>query len=121
MAHCYILGKNIWDEKFANTCIDAIVEKIHEEDWYPTGVASEVYPHTREGDMLRKLIVDLHVLKGEGQWTKDPHGDANGPGEFLRDVIAGMAAMRGGEEEEVMPWEGAKCAYHTHELTAGCL
>lgn len=123
LAGCYVFGVTVKDEKFANSCIDAIIEKIKTEDWYPTGMAPEIYEYTEEGDKLRKLIVDMHVEKGFGQWTEAPHDDALGPLEFKQDVIKGLGASLSGNGwsgagEE--PWVVDKCAYHSHELTARC-
>jgi hypothetical protein len=35
------------------------------QDRSPTGLATEVYAHTTQGDKLRALLVDLHVWKGK--------------------------------------------------------
>ena len=122
LAHCYLLGITIKDEKFANACIDAIIEKMDEIDRYPTGIASEVYQFTQNGDSLRKLIVDVHVLRGYGKWVRHPHDDAEGPVEFLQDVINGLATV--GEKmydfESALPWEVDRCLYHSHEVTEKC-
>lgn len=122
LAHLYIFGKGIGDEKFANACIDAIIEKMTESDRYPTGIASEVYQFTPAGDKLRKLLVDVHVRKGLGKWVKRPHDDADGPMEFLQDVIQGLATA--GEKlydlDWVMPWEATTCFYHTHRGSGRC-
>ena len=110
LAHCYLLTVKIRDERFGNACIDAIIEKMIEIDRYPTGIASEVYPFTSTGDKLRKLIVDVHVWKGMGNWVRLPHDDANGPIVFMQDVIAGLAKAGGriyGDSE--MPWDGGVC------------
>ena len=122
LAHCYIFAITVKDEKFANACIDAIVEKMHEIDRYPTGIASEVYQFTSAGDSLRELLVDVHVWKGLGSWVRRPHDDADGPVEFLQDVIQGLATE--GENihdpEANMPWDIDACWYHSHKVTEKC-
>ena len=122
LAHCYLFGMTVGDEKFANASIDAIIEKMADTDRYPTGIASEVYQFTSEGDNLRELLVDVHVWKGLGKWVRKPHDDAEGPMEFLQDVIQGLATA--GEKiydpEADMPWEGGTCYYHVHEVTGMC-
>ena len=122
LAHCYIFAVTVHDEKFANACVTAIVEKMAAIDWYPTGIANEVYSFTNGGDNLRKLLVDVHVYKGLGQWVRPPHDDANGPVEFLQDVISGLAAVWSEvyEEDVMMPWEENVCAYHSHQVTFRC-
>ena len=122
LAHCYLFGITIRDESFSNASIDAILEKMEDAEWYPTGVASEVYAYTSPGDNLRKLIVDMHVWCGQGTWIDAPHDDANGPVEFLQDVIRGMAKEGSDiyEKDVKMPWETNGCAYHTHLVTAKC-
>lgn len=67
LMECYILGTHLHDERFRNAAIDALVEKVEKEEEYPTGLASDVYRHTESGDRLRKLIVDFHVWKGQGE------------------------------------------------------
>ena len=121
LAHCYLFAITVQDERFANASINAIVEKMQEIDRYPTGIAGEVYQYTQPGDKLRQLIVDVHVRKGLGNWVRPPHDDAEGPKEFLQDVINGLVAVGGGlyEDEVPMPWE-AKCRYHTHVVTRKC-
>jgi len=37
---------------------------MHEQDYFPTGLANEVYMRTEPGDALRKLIVAFHVWIG---------------------------------------------------------
>lgn len=66
LAHCYIFGITVKDERFANAAVSALVEKMIEIDRYPTGIASEVYACTPRDDNLRRFIVDLHVYKGQG-------------------------------------------------------
>ncbi|KAK3698450.1 hypothetical protein LTR37_016921 [Vermiconidia calcicola] len=125
LAHLYLLGITLKDERFANTIITCIIEKMGEADRYPTGIASVVYACTPAGDGLRKLIVDVHVWKGHGTWISEPHDDADAPKDFLTDVIAALAEAGGQIHKEgaLMPWEGKgrQCMrYHTHEGTAKC-
>ncbi len=117
------LGKHIQNERFCNVVIDALVEKMTSIGTYPTGIAGEVYGGTEQGDKLRKLIVDTHVWRGIGQWIRAPHDDANGPAEFLRDVVSGMAEAGGDMFDEAyrMPWEGNLCGfYHSHTWSEKC-
>lgn len=67
LMECYLLGTHLHDERFRNAAINALVEKVEKEEEYPTGLASDVYRHTESGDRLRKLIVDFHVWKGQGE------------------------------------------------------
>ena len=123
LAHCYLLGKSVEDERFANAAIDAIVEKGTEGDSWPTGLANEVYNYTSPGDRLRKLIVDIHVWRGVGEWVWAPHDDANGPAEFMRDITLSMggAGAELYEDDAVMPWEKDLCGeYHEHAGSARC-
>ncbi len=123
LAHCYLLGREMKDERFANASLSSIVEKMAAMDTYPTGIATEIYEHTQIGDKLRKLIIDVHVWKGLGQWIRAPHDDAEGPFEFVRNVLNGMAEA-GSEiydEKCKAPWEEDLCgAYHWHEVSEKC-
>lgn len=117
LAHAYFLGQTLRDEDFANASIKALIEKVKVTERFPTGIAGEVYTYTEPGDKLRCLVVDLHVWMGEGRCLVEPHEDAEGPVEFLRDVIAEMAeANEGGERL----WETEGCAYHEHRFTGRC-
>lgn len=62
----YLFAGKIRDEKSGNRVIDTLVEKVQEEDTWPTGLAHEVYEETQHGDPLRRLYVDLHVWVGRG-------------------------------------------------------
>lgn len=73
LAHCYFLGVDLKDEKFANACLTAIIETVTDTDRFPSGVATEVYEFTQAGDRLRRLIVDLHVWFGKGLCIRHPH------------------------------------------------
>ena len=121
LAYCYLFGLTVRDEKFANASISAIIEKMIEVDRYPTGIASEVYDLTKDGDELRKLLTDIHVWRGQGTWLKPPHGDADAPKEFLQDVITGLVKA-GSElyEDVAMPWVKNGCVYHSHQVTDRC-
>lgn len=66
LMECYILGAHLHDERFRNAAINAVVQKVEDEEEYPTGLASDVYRYTAPGDRLRRLIVDFHVWKGQG-------------------------------------------------------
>ncbi|KAK5168059.1 uncharacterized protein LTR77_006627 [Saxophila tyrrhenica] len=123
IAHCYLLGVTLKDERFANAALSGMVEKTIAADRYPTGIASDVYAHTSSGDKLRKLIVDFHVWKGLGGWIKAPHDDSNGPVEFIRDVVTSMADAGGHiyREDCEAPWAQDLCGvYHLHEASEKC-
>ncbi|CZT24558.1 uncharacterized protein RCC_10283 [Ramularia collo-cygni] len=124
LMECYILGTHLHDERFRNAAINALVQKVEEEEEYPTGLAADVYRHTSPGDKLRRLIVDFHVWKGQGEWLCFPHEDAHGPEEFLADVAA--ATKRAGAmvywDHMKSPWETFLCTrYHQHAHTQGCV
>lgn len=65
----HTFATKIRDEKFANTAINALVEKVQEEDNWPTDLAHDVYDETKNGDPLRRLYVDLHVWLGMGEFN----------------------------------------------------
>ncbi|KAI5369602.1 hypothetical protein Slin15195_G004770 [Septoria linicola] len=121
----YVLAMTLRDETFANKIIDSIVEKVDETDRYPTDLATEVWESTSEGDRLRKLIVDLHVWKGQGTGVRRPHADQDGPDAFLDMVRLGLqrAGHRVSLASITQPWEtaGSRCAvYHSHKRTEYC-
>ena len=121
LVHCYLFGTTVRDEAFANAAITAIIEKVKETDRFPSGVATEVYEYTEQGDRLRRLIVDLHVWFGKGSCIRRSHQDADGPREFLQDVVQGLAVAGPDvyDPEIGMPWE-LRCAYHLHNHTQRC-
>lgn len=137
----YHFASKIRDEKFVNQVLDALVEKVQEEDRWPTDLAWDVYEETQVGDALRRLYVDLHVWVGQGMFIPScsaagvllttaigsgieyPYEDRNGPAQFCRDVKVGLIAAgeRVCDPEVEMPWEGKLCAlYHTHFVTPVC-
>lgn len=65
----YVLARSLRDEAFGNKVLDSIFEKANISDRYPTDLAAEVWEHTTWGDNLRKVIIDLHVWKGQGMQT----------------------------------------------------
>lgn len=141
LMECYILGAHFFDERFRNAAINALIQKVEEEEEYPTGLAADVYRSTAPGDKLRRLIVDFHVWKGQGTlndvllgeacidsitgvWLRKPHEDAEGPPEFLADVAA--ATKRAGSavkwDHVQVPWVMTPCGrYHEHVHTPGCV
>lgn len=142
LMECYVLGVHLHDERFRNAAINALVDKVEEEEEYPTGLATDVYQHTVPGDRLRRLIVDFHVWKGRGStktqcfpdeactesvvgdWLRYPHEDAHGPPDFLADVAAATkkAGTRVLCDYVRRPWEFALCMkYHEHFHTPGCI
>lgn len=121
LAHCYFFAKVVRDEAFGNAAVTALIEKVKETERFPTGLAGEVYTYTQTGDKLRALIVDLHVWLGAGTCLVAPHEDAEGPVEFLQDVIAEMAEAGGkAREDGERLWESDPCAYHEHRVTSRC-
>ncbi|KAK4506444.1 hypothetical protein PRZ48_000176 [Zasmidium cellare] len=119
----YHFGSKIRDEKFVNKVLDALVEKVQEEDRWPTDLAWDVYDETKVGDALRRLYVDLHVWVGQGSGVNYPYEDRDGPEQFRRDVKVGMimAGEKVHDPEVEMPWQTQFCAlYHTHFVTPVC-
>ena len=122
LAHAYLFGVTVKDERFANAYISAIIENVTETLRFPSGIATEVYQFTQSGDNLRKLIVDLHVWSGKGTSIQRPREDADGPKEILQDVTGGLAAAgaRFHDPDMQMPWTLDECAYHSHDGTGRC-
>lgn len=137
----YLFAGKIRDEKFGNVVINALVEKVQDEDTWPTGLAHEVYEETKKGNQLRRLYVDLHIWVGQGMSStmslkseffadlvagsgiQAPHDDRKGPTEFLRNVRLGLAVAgeRIYDSEAEAPWQKDLCKnYHKHEMTSVC-
>lgn len=121
LAHAYFFGRKVQDENFANACVTALIEKVQATERFPTGIASEVYTYTSQGDKLRELIVDLHVWMGESTCLQAPHEDADAPMEFHQHARR-EARRAGGAVYKcvVYPWETDPCAYHEHSVTKIC-
>lgn len=63
----YHFARKIQDEDFGNKILDGLVEKVQEEERWPTDLAFDVYEETDVADALRRLYVDLHVWVGQGK------------------------------------------------------
>ncbi|PPJ53391.1 hypothetical protein CBER1_01002 [Cercospora berteroae] len=121
----YVLAKSLSDEAFGNKILDSIFEKVELSDRFPTDLAAEVWEHTTWGNNLRKVIVDLHVWKGQGSGLREPHADRNGPADFLNRVRTGLTTAGGKVKDAAvtLPWATAsnRCAkYHRHHYTDYC-
>ncbi|KAF2211435.1 hypothetical protein CERZMDRAFT_98320 [Cercospora zeae-maydis SCOH1-5] len=121
----YVLARSLRDEAFGNKVLDSIFEKANISDRYPTDLAAEVWEHTTWGDNLRKVIIDLHVWKGQGTGIRESHADRNGPTDFLDRVRTSLtiAGDRVKDAGITLPWANSsnRCAkYHTHHFTHYC-
>lgn len=101
MLHCrlYVLGEKIQDARFKNAVIDAIIAKSEERNetgtltgWSPSGHDIDVlYRGTCKGSLARKLMVRMHLERGDGEWITD-HKTHNR--EFLEDLCERMLEER---------------------------
>lgn len=69
----FVFGEKIQDGPFKDASIDALIHLVDTPDkdgwkWYPTGRVDFAYQGTPEGSPLRKLLVDMHMFHGNGEW-----------------------------------------------------
>ncbi|KAI4743409.1 hypothetical protein E4T50_06207 [Aureobasidium sp. EXF-12298] len=124
LAHLWVLGDKYQIPLLQNCAIDALLEKLKEENKFSTGVVAIAYTGTMVGSPLRKLAIDIHVLKmihkpGENcifresclpDWSK----------ESLVDFAHGVSEAWERKLPQYVWPSTEKCHYHVHATGEHC-
>ncbi|KAK5739077.1 hypothetical protein LTR17_005597 [Elasticomyces elasticus] len=133
LAWLYVLGEKLIDPAFQDRVIDAIIAGTREgvaddkgvfQRWYPvTEVVDTIYKATPKDSPARRLMVDMHVLKGKATWIETEQPECNNL-EFLVDLAVAMFEKRVVSEqarpEHKLLDSGVPCAYHKHGKNEKC-
>lgn len=124
LARLYVLGEKYQDVHFKYSAIDAMVAKHHDPEekggsgWSPSGPDVDViYRGTCADSPVRKLMVDMHMQAGWGNWIRE-NGIHNL--EFMKDLCAAMLDSR--HEERVagnLEYKGIGQSVSYHEEVEG--
>jgi hypothetical protein len=121
MAKAYVLGDKLQDGDFKDVIIDAIIDKCKSiasdgHKWSPVGpVLRCIYDNTPTSSKARRLLVDIYVHNGSGDWLSDWVKQDDIPKDFLLDIA--MAFLNKKEKNEESPThKSSTCAYHQHGL-----
>ncbi|KAF2175249.1 hypothetical protein K469DRAFT_611324, partial [Zopfia rhizophila CBS 207.26] len=132
LAKAYILGDKLQDGDFKDVVIHAIIDKCKSKasdgrHWFPVGVILRcVYDNTPESSRARRLLVDIYVHHGSGNWLSDWwqsgkvaysrfYQPDDIPKDFLHDITIAFLDRR--KEKEKRPTDNSStCAYHQHGL-----
>jgi hypothetical protein len=74
LAELYICGERFLNRAFQHEMVVEILRltrlrDTNGETWYPTGpIVNQIYRGTPEGSPMRRLLVDLHVVRGTKKW-----------------------------------------------------
>lgn len=96
LAHLYVLGEKMLDDRFCDSVTRAIVElcniKTKAGVCYPCSVAiATIYQGTPASSPVRRLLVDLFLQRGNKTLvTSNENGDWNGCVDFLLEVVKGQ-------------------------------
>jgi hypothetical protein len=121
MAKAYVLGDKLQDGDFKDVIIDAIIDKCKSiasdgRNWFPVGpVLRCIYDNTPTSSKARRLLVDIYVHDGSGDWLSDWVKQDDIPKDFLLDIA--MAFLNKKKKNEESPSQkSSTCAYHQHGL-----
>ena len=129
LAKIYVLAEKFHDTRCQNSLIDTVIEigclrssRKPQQAWYFTGPEVDIiYEGTREGDPLRRLVVDTHVKIGIGKWVAG-HEIKNV--EFLAELCSRMLDERAKERRSSMKSFEAVLdesrSYRKHERGKSC-
>lgn len=121
LVKAYTLGDKFLDTKFQDAAIDAIIQKTVSKatdggSWYPVGEVIEyVYSNTNKSALIRKLLVDMYVASGYGNWLSDYGDPANAPQEFLLELASKLFNQDGRRRSKIVEASG----YHIHTSNDG--
>ncbi|KAK5716560.1 hypothetical protein LTR15_009451 [Elasticomyces elasticus] len=93
LAEAYVFGERIQDSTFKNSVVSAVparaTEVLDNTYWYPiTNAVDIIYKGTMAGSLARRLMVELHVLRGGANFISEDHEMNNK--EFLADLARTM-------------------------------
>ena len=122
LAKGYILGDKLLDTRYQDATIHAIIERSvtpHEDKlWYPlTSTIEHAYNNTGESAKIRKLLVDLYVFAGQGNWL-NPKNASSVPQPFLFELSSKLLDLRSGNGPKV---EASNYCIHIQVSGEQCL
>jgi hypothetical protein len=115
----YKLGNFLMDYEFKDALIDMAIDKMRWEGYY-ADLPNDVYQHSREGSMHRKLAIDIAVHTWPGfEFKLAEHREHDM--EFLIDLVAATGEkIRIGVEQklikEFLSPDMDSCKYHDHKI-----
>lgn len=121
----YILGDKLMDSKFQDAVIDAIIEKSVSKasdgaSWYPVGEALEyTYNNTNGSALIRKLLVDMYVIYGHGNWLHDWGEAASIPQPFLSELASRLLDLDRRDVVSRLKMKIEASNYHIHGSDGG--
>jgi hypothetical protein len=120
LAKAYVLGDKLQDGRFQDTAIDAIIQKASSpakdgQQWLPVGSAvGWIYDNTLPSSEARRLLVDLYVCHGSGDWLTLWAKPADLPKDFLLDLAAALLDRRPRLDDNSPLRAPSTCMYHQH-------
>ncbi|OAK95111.1 hypothetical protein IQ06DRAFT_232464 [Phaeosphaeriaceae sp. SRC1lsM3a] len=95
LINAYSLGTRIQDNTFSKAVLQALCEVCQDEDRYPGGGSIALaYASTTDGSPLRKLLVDIYVLRAETSWFERDDEWRGYPPKFLTDLAMAFFNQR---------------------------
>ncbi|KAK5693834.1 hypothetical protein LTR17_024985 [Elasticomyces elasticus] len=93
LAEAYVFGEQIQDPTFKNSVVSAIIARASEiidgQHWYPiTSAVDTIYKGTTTVSLGRKLMVEVHMLRGGANFISDDQELNNK--DFLADLARAM-------------------------------
>ncbi|KAK5678244.1 hypothetical protein LTS10_009414 [Elasticomyces elasticus] len=133
LAGLYVFGEKIVDQIFQDKVIDALVaatrNKVHPRQdrlaaLFPYGdTVDRIYNGTPRGSPARRLMVDMHAIRGKASWLNSENLERNNH-EFIVDLALAMYEQRtvreGGRLAHKNLDTGVPCSYHKHGKDETC-
>jgi hypothetical protein len=97
LAKIYCLAEKLIDPRCQNAVLDTMVLCHQKERWCPAQTtATTIYEGTPRGSPARKLLVDMHLLRGRKDFLFDEPAHNNH--EFLYDLAVAFLNQKSGDK-----------------------
>lgn len=119
---CWFLGDKILSGCFKDAVVDAMCESMTRSHVYPTFMQNYIYPHSSVPSGLKRLAVDVAVLRWTTERLVRTGQNAQLPelGEFFAQTTMRAFETSLRERKKERPWADAGCKYHEHGDGQAC-
>lgn len=124
----YALGEVLLDNVFQDRIIDVLVTCVREKGkdgttrWPAQEHVNTIYRGTTKGSAGRRLMVNMHVLQGRGNWLGEDADSCHH--EFAVDLARALMSDRNPsvatDKKYAEILRGVPCSYHSHQEDAPC-
>lgn len=113
LAKAWAMGQRLLSTTYCDAVVDALLAKINEGQYFPTGLYSVAYKVGRGDSAMRKLLVDVPVWRWPDDEFKSNPLEAGSEG-FRRDLAIAFSGFMCSARQGVDPLKDPGCRYHEH-------